>query len=424
MLVWSCAWAQFPTPGAPQKDAILILNATAHLGNGEVIKNSAVGFKDGKLILVADARLIKIDRSAYQQIIHADGAHIYPGFIAPNSTLGLTEIGAVRATHDFAEVGYMNPHVRSIIAYNTESKITATVRSNGVLIVQATPRGGTISGSSSVVQLDAWNWEDALISLDEGIHLNWPQKFVRKGGWGEPKSDVPNKKYKNQLNKVYDFFKRSRSYSKTDVHEKLDQRFEAMRGLYDTTKTLYIHGNFATDILTAIHFVRDYGITRACIVGGYDADQATELLKENKISVLLRRVHSLPLRPEDHVDKPYALAGKLMKQGVLVGLQNSGDMEAMNTRNLPFLAGTASAYGLSKEEAVQLITSNNAKILGIEDAYGTLEVGKSATLFISKGDALDMMTNDVTHAFIDGRKVDLTNHQKELYEKYKTKFGY
>jgi imidazolonepropionase-like amidohydrolase len=158
------------------------------------------------------------------------------------------------------------------------------------------------------------------------------------------------------------------------------------------------------------------------VVGGYDAWMVADMLKENNVSVILKRVHSLPQRQEDDVYLPYKLPHMLFDAGVLFCLENSGDMEAMGTRNLPFYAGTAAAYGIDKEEALKLITLNTAKILGIDKTTGSLEEGKDATLFISNGDALDMRTNDVTSAYIQGRDIDVDNHQKKLYRKYSGKY--
>lgn len=158
------------------------------------------------------------------------------------------------------------------------------------------------------------------------------------------------------------------------------------------------------------------------IVGGYEAHKVADMLKRNNIAVLLQRVHSRPDQTDDDYDMPFKLAKLLTDQGVTVALETSGQMERMNSRNLPFYAGTTVAHGLTKEQALQLITLNPAKILGIDKMYGTLEVGKSATLFISEGDALDMRTNILTHAFIDGRLLSLETHQTELWQRYSNKF--
>lgn len=415
--------AQVPIPGAEQEQSILLLGGIAHLGDGTVIENSVIGFEKGKLTMVADARTVRFDKAQFNKVIEITGKHVYPGFIAPNTTLGITEIDAVRATRDFAEVGVFKPHVRSLTAYSTDSKVMTTVRTNGVLLAQITPRSGRISGSSSIVQLDAWNWEDAVVKEDDGIHLNWPKTYFAGGWWAEPGSMKKNDKLENQIIETARFFKEAKAYAGAEDHAEKNIRFEAMGGIFDGSKTLFINTDYVKDITRAVLFCKELKIKKVVIIGGYDAWMVTDMLKENRVSVMLVRTHSLPKRPEDDVDLPYKLPYLLQKAGVAYCLQNAGDMEAMNTRNLPFLAGTAAAYGLTKEEALMSITLNTAKILGIDDKLGSLEVNKDATLFISTGDALDMRTNNVEMAFINGRVLDLSNFQKDLYEKYKGKYS-
>ena len=403
------------TPADPQTEAILITNATAHLGTGKVIENAAIGFKEGKITYVGAAA--GANQSEYKQIIDATGKDIYPGIIAPNIPLGLFEIGAVRATQDNREVGGWNPHVRAIIAYNTDSKITPTVRSNGVLLAQITPRGGRISGTSSVVEMDGWNWEDAVYRMDDGIHLNWPRYF----SWSWRGGSSANKDYEKQMTEIHDNMREAMAYSKVEQVEK-DLRLEATIGLFDGSKTLYVHADNVKEITNIVKFKKDYAVKNLVIVGGADSWMVTDLLRENNIGVMLQRVHNLPAREEDDVNLPYKLPSLLQKGGVKWCLTYEGDMEVMGARNLPFTAGTAATFGLTKEEALMGITSNTADLLGIGDRVGTLEVGKDATLFISNGDALDMRTNDLTQAFIRGKNIDLDNHQHQLYEKYKGKY--
>ena len=408
--------AQVETPAPVQSKSILLMGGIAHLGNGKVIENSAIGIKDGKLTLVADARVIKLEANAFDTTINIHGKHVYPGIIAPNSTIGLVEIDAVRASDDQSEAGNYTPHVRSLIAYNTESRITPTVRSNGVLMAQITPRGNVVSGTSSIVQFDAWNWEDAAYKKDDGIHLNWHRMF-------NPWNGKANEKYTENVNELKIFFADALAYSKVNEYPEKNLRFESMRGLFNGTQTLFIHTNYVKEITEAVQFAKTYDIKKVAIVGGYDAWMVADMLKDNKVAVVLRRVHELPAREDDDIYLPYKLPKKLMDAGVLFCLENSGDMEAMGTRNLPFYAGTATAYGLSKEQALQLITLNTAKILGIDATCGSLEPGKDATLFISTGDALDVSTNNVEQAFIQGRQIDVDNHQKRMFKKYSEKYA-
>ncbi|WP_428740443.1 amidohydrolase family protein [Tenacibaculum sp.] len=407
------------TPAPKQTQNYSIEGATAHLGNGEVIENSLIMFSDGKIKFVGSANM-RIARMG--TVIDAKGKHVYPGFIAANTSLGLAEIDAVRATRDADEIGTMLPHIRSIIAYNAESKVVETMRPNGVLIAQVAPRGGVISGTSSVVQLDAWNWEDAAVKIDDAIHMNWPKAFTNGRWWmGEDPGLKPNKDYQKNIDDFKDFFANAKSYLASDKSPK-NLPFEALQGVINGSQKMFIHVSGKKEITDAVNTCKEIGIKNIVIVHGGEAEKVADLLKANNVPVILKRAHRLPDSEDTDYDLPYRSAKILSDAGILVGLGMEGDMERMSTRNLPFYAGTYAAYGLGKEKALQLITSNNAKILGIDDKVGTLEVGKDATLFISEGDALDMRTNILTAAFIQGRKISLESHQTKLWKRYSDKY--
>ena len=397
--------------------ATLYMGGVAHLGNGEKIENSIIVVKDGKFDLVADANRIRIDPSAFDTIIRLFGKQVYPAFISPNTTLGMTEIDAVRATKDFDEVGRFNPNVRSLIAYNTDSKILKTVRTNGVLITQATPRGGIISGSSSVMYLDGWNWKDAQLKADDGIHLNWPSAYHTSGWWAQPGSTSKNKNYNTGVKEIQEYFEIAKSYFKNN--SEIDLELEAMKGLFNGTKNLYVNAGYPNEIRESIRYFKGIGIDNVVIIGAKGALDALPTLKEFKVPIILKRVHSLPSNEDSPIDEYFSLPGKLQDEGILFCFAYNGDMEAMGTRNLPFTAGTAVAYGLEYEHAIAALSLNTSIIFGIEKNSGSIETGKDATFFISTGDALDMIGNNVEQAFIKGNVVDLNNHQKELFEKYK-----
>jgi len=395
----------------------LFIGGTAHLGNGTKIQNAAISIKNGKFDLVADASMIRIDPNAFDTIYKIYGKHVYPSFILPNTTLGITEIDAVRASRDYREIGGVNPNIRSLIAYNTDSKLTKTVRSNGVLIAQVTPRGGLVSGQSSIMHLDGKNWEDAAIKSDDGIHINWPNSYYNTGWWGEPGETKENKDYQAKINKLEKLFSKAKAYE--SASKTIDLKMESMKGLFDGTKNLYLHSNSASDMRDAIDFSEKYLIKNMIIVGGEDALSITSILVEKDIPIILNRVHRLPKSQDSPVNEPFSQAKKLNDEGIRFCLSYEGDMEAMGARNLAFTAGTTVAYGLEYEKAVQAITLNTAEILGISNFLGSIEKGKNATFFISSGDALDMRTNNVEKAFINGGEINLNNHQKELYNKYK-----
>lgn len=417
------AVAQVPSPIATKHNKILLQNGFAHIGNGEVLSTASIGIENDKIVFVKNSLTTEIVKSEWDTIIDLQGQHVYPGFIAPNVTAGLTEIDAVRATLDFHETGQFNPNVRALIAYNTDSKILYTIRTNGILVTQPTPRGGIISGTSSLMALDGWNWEDAVYKADDAIHLNWPNKYNRYGWWAEPGGSNMNENYINIKNAIWDFCAKAKAYVNEKFPDETDLKLEAMRRIFNGEQRLMIHVDFAPEINDVVDFVRHFGIKFPVIVGGYDAPQVADRLKENKFTVIINRPHSLPEFEDDYTFRYYELPYRLQESGILFGISTAGDMEAMNTRNLPFQAGTARAYGLTEEQAVAAVSLNTAKILGVDDRIGSLEPGKDATLFVSQGDALDMRTNNVSLILIRGNFVNLQNHQKELYEKYCKKYG-
>lgn len=408
------SWAQ-QTPAEKQTETISLTGATAHIGDGTVVENCTLVFEDGKISAIGAGEATK------GKVIDASGKHIYPGFIAPCKQLGLQEINAVRASNDSDEIGDIIPHVRSLIAYDAESKVVESMRPNGILMGQITPKGGRISGTSSIVQFDAWNWEDAVVKVDDGIHLNWPASFKRGRWWmGEPRGLKPNKDYQKQVNEVEVFMQNAVAYGKSASQE-LNPAFAAMQGVFDGSQRFYIYADGEKEIIDGVMLAKNSGVKSVVLVGGYHAYKITDFLKENNIPVLVQYTHNLPSLADDDYDLPYKLPKLLMDAGILVALQN-GDASNFQTRNLPFYAGQVVGQGLDKEKAVQLLTGNTAKILGIDETHGTLAVGKSATLFVSEGDALDMRTNLLTHAFIDGRNISLETHQTELWRRYSEKY--
>ena len=288
---------------------------------------------------------------------------------------------------------------------------------------QITPRGGTISGTSSIVQFDAWNWEDAAIKVDDGIHVNWPTS-VSFGKWwlGEDKGPKANIEYAKSVNDIKSFMLDAQAYLSGPKSPK-NLPFEAVENLFNGEQQFYVHVSGQKEIIDVVHFCKEIGIKNLVIVHGTEAYKVADVLAANNIPVILDRAHRLPSHSDEDIFFPYKHAKILMDKGVVVAIGIEGQMERMQARNLPFYAGTYAAYGLDKEEALKLITSNAAKILGIDNIVGTLEVGKDATLFISEGDALDMRTNILSHAFIQGREISLESHQTELYERYMEKYS-
>ncbi|WP_379085992.1 amidohydrolase family protein [Pedobacter sp. UC225_65] len=412
------------SPAKPQSQKIIVLGATIHTGDGKVIENGYITLEKGKITGIGDATTVKFATND-ARLIPANGKHIYPGFIAPITNLGLIEIESVKATIDQDELGENNAHIRSIIAYNTDSKVPATLRSNGILMAQITPQGGTISGSSSVVQLDAWNWEDAVIKKEDAMHMTWPAAPRGRGGFGGGRPGGaaaggvdPNERTQNAIAELGKFFTEAKLYTEA-TPAVTNTRLAAMKGLFNGSEKLFITANVQKDIVAAVNFAKKYGITPV-IVGGDDAYMLTDFLKANDVAVVVKQPHALPNNVDDDVNMPYKNAAALNNAGVTVVVSIDGFWQQ---RNLPFMAGTASTWGMSKEDALKTITLNAAKVMGVDKTTGSLAVGKDATFFISAGDALDMKSNKVEEAFIQGRSINLDNLHKQLDKKFSDKYG-
>lgn len=411
-------------PAKPYAGTLLIRNATVHVGNGDVIENGTIEVNAGKIVRVGRDLTANAPGA---RVVDAAGHHAYPGLILSVSNLGLVEIPTVRATSDVRELGDMNPSIRAIVAYNTDSKVTNTVRSNGILMANIVPDGGIISGSSSVVQLDAWNWEDAAYRMDGGIHFRMPSLFARPsrfGGFGGMRGAAPEgdpvKRALEEIEGVKAYFREAKAYAAQPAGKEPNLKMEALRGLLERRQKFFIHCDVVREILVALDFIREFGLD-GVIVGGSESWQVADLLKQHNVPVILDQMHALPTLGDDDVDQPYKTPAMLQKAGVLFAI-NDGDGQHRG-KNLPFNAGTAAAYGLTREQALGAITLNAAKILGIADRTGSLEAGKDANIVISRGDILDMRSSVVTHAFIQGRQLDLTDKHKQLNERYLRKYG-
>jgi len=401
---------------------ILIANGHLHPVEGQEITSSLIEIENGVITGIKNALSYRYNPSEWDTVIDASNQHVYPGIVAPNSTLGLTEIDAVRATNDFNEVGIFNPHIRAQIAFNPESKVLETVKTNGVLLVQSTPRGGLISGCSSVMFTDGWNWEDATVIVDDGIHVNWPNAHWNSARNEDNGAANKENQYRDEVRKLTDFFEVAKAYAENKEANR-DLRLEALKQCFKGKRRTYFHANDIRQLSDILEFCSKLDLNFPVIVGGNDAPLLGQRIIDARIPIMLERLHRLPDLDEDNIDLPFSLPATLLKMGVKFCLQNEGGMEAMNARNIPFLAGTAQAYGLSEEEALKSITLSPCEIIGISDKFGSIKVGKSATLFVSKGPALDMRTNQVTHVLIHGKIKNCRNFQEGLYLKYQKKYA-
>jgi imidazolonepropionase-like amidohydrolase len=415
-------YGQVPAP--PQDHAIALVGGTVHTVSGPVLQNATVLFENGKITGIgSDVRVPPgVER------IDVSGKHVYPSLIDANTTLGLIEIGAVRATNDLAEIGSINPNVRAEAALNPDSELLPVTRANGVALALSVPQGGVISGTSALIMLDGWTSEQLTLKAPVGLHINWPAMTIRRGRsfFFAPQSEEEQRKQMNEnLHRIRDTFAEARAYKKAKDAEQqkgvpyhaTDSRWEAMIPVLEKKIPVFVNANEIKQIQAAVQWAADEDI-KLVITGGYDAWRAVDLLKAKDIPVVYGPVHRLPSRRWDDYDTPFTTPMRLHQAGVRFCIT---DFENENTRNLPYQAATAAAYGLPKDEALKAITLYPAQILGAADRIGSLEVGKDATLFVADGDPLEIKTQ-VSQLFIQGRQIDLGNKHRALYEKYSKKY--
>ncbi len=407
---------QIPAPR--QSKPIVLFGGTIHTVSGASIANGEILFENGKIKEIGT----RVTRPAGAEIIDLQGKHVYPSLILAQSVMGLVEVGAVRASRDFAELGDFNANIRAERAYNADSEHIPVARANGIGVANVAPTGGLITGTSAVMMLDGWTWEDALLKSSSGIWINWPNAVPRTAWWMTQSREEQLKAIATNLKKLDDFFTEAAAYNKArkaGTAIKTDLRLESMAPVLDGRVPLFIRANHAKQIIQAVNWTKRHGF-KMVLAGGGDAWMVTDILKANDVPVIIRPIHSLPTRRWEAYDAAFTLPNQLREAGVKYCISTaSGNYDTV--RDLPFTAGTAVGHGLPADEGIKAITLYPAQILGIDHKVGSLEVGKDATLIVTTGNPLDIRTQ-VEQMFIQGKDIDLGNKHKTLYHKYRERY--
>ncbi|MBS4028732.1 MAG: amidohydrolase family protein [Ignavibacteriales bacterium] len=406
-------------PGKKQERPIALFGGTIHTVSGETIENGILTFKDGKIEIVSKSMMLP---PGYERI-DCKGKHIYPGLFSSWTTLGLFEIGAVRATRDASETGRINPNVRAERAVNPESELIPVTRANGVTYALTAPQGGVISGNAAIIQLDGWTYEDMTLKAQAGMIVNWPSMRISTSFFERRSEEDQKKDRDNSLKEIRNAFNDAKAYWMAKNANKIvkhDSRWEAMIPVLEKKEPVMVTANEMSQIEAAVSWAEDADV-KLIIVGGNDAWRVVDLLKKKNIPVITDGTHRTPSRSYEAYDTPFLLPKKLYDAGIqfCISADEGGDG---NYRNLPYQVATAVAYGLPYNEGLKAMTLYPAQIFGVDNRIGSLEVGKDATLIVTNGDILDIRSN-VEMEFIEGKKVDLTSRHTMLWEKYKTKYG-
>jgi imidazolonepropionase-like amidohydrolase len=406
LLAASAADAQVPAP--LQDRPVALTGGTIHPVSGPAIEGGTIVFEDG--VITAVGRDVDVPSGAER--IDVSGLHVYPGLIDGYSTMGLYEIGAVDMTVDISERGRINPNVRVEIAVNPESRHIGTTRSNGVLVAVTTPGGGLISGLSAALMLDGWSWERMTIRAPTALNVNWPDPS------DEDEYDEAIRELRGAFAdaRAYRTARRAAAQGNGPAHP-TDSRWEAMIPALEGDIPVVVGAGELRQIQDAMDWAEEEGI-RLVLRGGADAWYVADHLARKQVPVLLTSVMSSPNRVWEPYDAAYSLPARLHEAGVRFAI--TGGPSAPYANRLPYEAGVAVAFGLSRDEALRSVTLHPAEFLGIDDRVGSLEPGKDATLMVTTGDPLDYPTT-VERAFIQGRDIDLMDAHRQFFERYMEK---
>lgn len=405
-------------------NSFLLRNVTVHPVSRPDIANAAVLVRDGKVAAVGAG--VSAPRGV--RVVDGRGLHVYPGMIDSATQMGLSEIGSVRETNDTGELGDFNPQLRALIAINPDSEHIPVTRVNGVTGAVTLPSGSNaggslIAGQAALIRLHGWTWEEMEVNRSAAMAMRFPVIRLRTLNTQTFQFDTrpfadAKREYDEEVRKIATFFEDARRYQRAKANAgaefRSDRKLEAMLPVLEGKVPLVVVAERERTIRDAIAFA-DRQKVRLILSGVRRPGKAVEELKARNIPVVLGPTLALPLEEDDPYDAPWTLPKTLHDAGVKFCFGTFGNSFS---RNLPYQAANAVAYGLPKEAALRSVTLAAAEIWGAGDRTGSIDVGKSADLVVTDGDLLETRTN-VRQLFIAGQEVPLTSKHTELYERYR-----
>ncbi len=397
-------------------DSFLLRGVTVHTISGQDIPNGSILVQDGKIMGVG----LKLSPPKGIRIIEGKSLHVYPGMIDSASEVGMIEIDSIKETTDLAELGDFNPQLRTVVAVNPSSEHIPVTRANGITAVMNLPRGGMIAGQGSLMHLDGWTWEEMEILRSGAMHINFPVLSSPPASFGAGR-EVPfseaKKDYDAKLRTLHEFFEQCRRYQKAKAAAfpgfQTDLKCEAMLPVLERKLPALITAVRERAVHDAVEFATQENI-RIILAGVREPGKMLPDLKAKGIPVVLGRTLELPLNDDDPYDASSTLPTQFLNAGVKFAF---GSFSASFSRNLPYQAANAVAFGLPYNEALKAVTINAAEIWGVAEKMGSIDEGKWADLMITDGDPLETKTQ-IKQLFIKGKPVDLENKHHQLYEKY------
>lgn len=397
--------------GPAVAERVALVGATIHPVSSQPIADGYVLIHQGRI----EALGPRDELDGTVTTIDLGGQHLYPGLVHAGTVLGLTEIGSVAGTDDTTEMGSINAAIRAEIAVNHDSMLFAPNISGGLLTANVMPSGGLIRGTSAVISLSGWNWQDMTLHAPSGMHIAFPAAAA----------DDPEHADLKLINETLD---QARAWSQAvQAHEETgtpqpapNEQFAALIPLLDGQLRLFLHASGERAQRAALDWAEAQEFNDLVLVGDSDLQHLAARLAAADIPVILGGVHAMPERSWEPYDQAYMAAARLAEAGVRFAITDGGGaFVAGNARHIAFQAGMAAAFGLSHEAALKSITQWPAEIIGAGDELGTLEPGKRASFFVASGSPLEASTR-IERAWIDGEEYDFSrDRQRQLYQRYR-----
>ncbi len=386
-------------------ESVALIGGSVHPVDGPPLPNTTLLMTGDKIVAIGR----RLDLPPRTRTVDVTGRHLYPGLFDASTNLGLHEIGSLPETIDETEFGDVNPHVRSLAAFNTASRSIRLARSAGVLFALSSPSGSLLPGRSAIVRLDGGTAAEMAVVAEAAVHLEWPSMRA-EAEWlaDRPVAEqiAENAKRMSALNSAFD---EAAAYARAKRvvgnRQPFDPRWEALMPALDGRQPVIVQADDLAEIRAAVAFCEARAL-RMVLLGGYDAPRCATLLRRREIPVIVAGTHRVPRRRSSPYDEAYTVPARLHAAGVQFCLSASESLGAARLSNLAATAATAVAYGLPTAQALRSMTLSPAEILGVADRIGSLTVGKEPTLMITDGDPLNPQTR-IEAIYIRGRSVSI-----------------
>lgn len=425
---------------AQQKPIVLRGGKLLTVSHGTV-ENGALVMENGKITAVGPSSAVRLPKDA--RVIDVSGMTVYPGLIDSETALGLTEISSEQMTNDLVEPSdEIMPHMHVYDAFHAESELIPVTRLNGITNAIVAPDSrDTLPGQDSFVQLAGKSSNEMLLVRDIAMPLNFTGEQRRNDPGEKEKFPETRMGLAAQLRQAFvdaqdyaqrwaDYEKKKAEYEKTTNEStaktndkekdkkqppappKRDLKLEALLPYLQGKKPVVLAAQEANDLQTAVGLAQEFHL-KFVLNHISHAQPLLDYVASLKVPVIVGPIYEEP-KPEERYDAVYSLPAQLSKRGVKIAFAS---FSAHDSRNLPYQAGFATAFGLPYDEALKAITLNAAEIWGVADQFGSLDVGKTANVVVANGDPLDMKT-DVKQVFIAGQEVPMTSRQTRLRDQY------